>query len=95
MHSSAPVILLNANFTQDHSHSIDWNGSLPHTADSSNVVIVTSPNSYLSQEEHVELTKTINPLEDSPDYEIQLYFECLDFVLKKYDSVLFVILILI
>lgn len=82
MHSSAPVILLNVIiFTQD--HGVDWNGPLPHTADSSNVVVVTSPNSYLSQEEHVELTEAIDPLEDSPDYGIQLYFECLDFVHNK------------
>ena len=62
---------------------IDWSGPLPHASDSASSVVVDRLPRPLLQQDFVELATVIDPLEPSPDYGINLYIECLEFVKRK------------
>lgn len=60
---------------------VDWDGPLPGVSD--NHVAVEPPSYPLCQQDLIELTTVVDPLEPSSDYGIHLYVECLDFVRRK------------
>ena len=61
---------------------IDWDGPLPFDS-SSNVVDVDPPDVPLSDADYEELVTTLNPLEPSAEYGLDLYCETLHFVLSN------------
>ena len=62
---------------------IDWDGPLPPTDGSENTVFVDPPRLPLSDLDYQELSSTINPLDSSSEYGLELYVETLQFVLDK------------
>ena len=65
---------------------IDWDGPLPPTDCSENTVYVDPPQQPLTSLDYQELCATINPLDPSSEYGIELYVETLQFVLNKLRS---------
>ena len=65
---------------------IDWDGPLPPTDCSDNTVYVDPPQQPLTPLDYQELSITINPLDPSSEYGIELYIETLQFVLNKLHS---------
>ena len=78
------------NFLQDPINTaqlgIDWDGPLPPTDVSENTVYVDPPEQPLTSLDYQELCVTINPLDPSSEYGIELYIETLQFVLNKLHS---------
>ena len=62
---------------------IDWDGPLPPTDCSENTVFVDPPRQPLTDLDYQELCATINPLDSSSEYGLELYVETLQFVLGK------------
>ena len=60
---------------------IDWDGPLPPTDCSENTVYVDPPQQPLTNTDFHELCTTINPLDSSSEYGLELYVETLQFVL--------------
>lgn len=58
---------------------MDWDGPIPD-ANSDNAVVVDPPQCPLCQEHLEALSNCINPLDDSQEYGIDVYVECLQFV---------------
>ena len=54
--------------------------------DESNEVHVPSIPCPLTDSDYAELSTNINPLVISPDYGIDLYLECLEFIHRKLNS---------
>ena len=59
---------------------IDWDGPLPSTDCSENTVYVDPPRQPLTDPDYQELCATINPLDSSSEYGLEL---SLQFVLDK------------
>ena len=57
---------------------IDWDGPAPSSGDS--VVSVNPPINHLDRETKRELIEHINPLSPCPDFGIQLYINCVNFM---------------
>ena len=61
---------------------IDWDGPLATDRDE-NTVVVDPPLQPLSASDFQELCQSINPLEPSSNYGMDLYLECMSFVLTR------------
>lgn len=59
---------------------IDWNGPLPTSEE--NIVHCNAPCNPLQEQEYQDLRNTIDPLEPSCEYGIELYNETLAFVVR-------------
>lgn len=62
---------------------IDWDGPLPPTDCSETTVYVDPPEQPLTTSDYQELCATINPLDPSSEYGLELYVETVDFVINK------------
>lgn len=61
---------------------IDWNGPIPYDSDD-DTVIVDPPPQIITDRDFQELSETINPLDPTSQYGIELYIQSVEFVLNK------------
>ena len=83
------MYVLDILFLQDEGYfGVEWDGPLPCDDDDydCSVVVIEPPVSPLIHQDYVELTTVINPMDVVQDYGIQLFRDCLDFVLTKLSS---------
>lgn len=60
---------------------VDWDGPIP--VGDANIVLVEPPGSPLSGPDFQQLLTTINPLDSSNNYGMDLYIETVDFILAR------------
>ena len=62
-------------------HGTDWNGPIPY--DSDHPVDVDAPSLLLHQEDNQELAESVNPLDHTSQYGIELYLQTIQFAMRK------------